>query len=411
MADAVRAEMREWLDANWDLTITVREWWGRLAEAGWSVPSWPAPYGRGVSLTDARAVTEELVRVGAIAPPMGHIGVRLAGPTLLQHANESIQRTYLPPLLRGEEAWCQLFSEPGAGSDLPSLSTSAVRDGDAWMLNGQKVWNSGADTSRRGLLLARTDPESPKRDGISCFVLDMGQPGVEARPLRMMTGEAHFCEVFITDAHVAATDLVGEENRGWTVARTVLALERATATEADARGLVVVPSGEESGQLDRVVGDVLDARATRKPAYTVSALRSRDMIALARELGVTDDPPTRQDLARYYALTEIHRWNQRRAKAAARTGRPSPEGAITKLVLGRICNLSRDLSFSMLGASAMLAGDDSPRRGALVTMGLSSPGVTIGAGTDEIQRNTVGERVLGLPREPHADIDPRAKRR
>src|SRR5262245_24865537 len=174
MTDAVRAEVRDWLDANWDLAITVREWWRRLAEAGWAVPTWPAPYGRGASTAEARAITEELARIGAIAPAMGHVGVRLAGPTLLQYADETIQKTYLPPLLRGEEAWCQLFSEPGAGSDLPSLSTSAVRDGDAWVLNGQKVWNSGADTSRRGLLLARTDPNAPKRDGISCFVLDMG---------------------------------------------------------------------------------------------------------------------------------------------------------------------------------------------------------------------------------------------
>jgi alkylation response protein AidB-like acyl-CoA dehydrogenase len=409
MTAALRIEVRDWIANNWALDITVREWWRRLAEAGLTSPTWPAPYGRSASMADARAITEELAAAKTIAPPMGHVGMRLAGPTLLRHGDAALQERYLPPLLRGEEAWCQLFSEPGAGSDLPALSARAVRDGDTWFVSGQKVWNSAADTADLGMLLARTDPDAPKREGISFFAFEMDQPGVEVRPLRMMTGEAHFCEVFLDEARIAGSDLVGDVNRGWTVARTVLGLERSTATEVAARGLRVVPSGARSGQLDRVVGDVLADDAEAAKSYTVSALRSRHMIELARERGVNDDPVVRQQLARYFTLTEVHRWNQGRARAEARTGQRSAVGAVSKIALGRICNLSREVSFGMLGASALLAGADAPEGGELLLIGLSSPGVTIGAGTDEIQRNTIGEQVLGLPRDPAGDVDPNAR--
>lgn len=409
MPRTLREEVRDWLPANWSEDITVREWWRRLAEARLVAPSWPEPYGRGLSASESRAVTEVLANAGVIAPPIGNVGLRLAGPTLLEHADEHQLAEYLPPLLRGEEAWCQLFSEPGAGSDLPSLSARAINDGDDWVVNGQKVWNSAADVSRRGMLLARTDPDAPKRDGVTYFVVDMEQPGILVRPLRMMNGGADFCEVFLTDARVRSADVVGDVNRGWHVARTTLALERTTAADGGARGLVFVPSGAESGQLDRIVGDVVAAGTSPTARFKSSALRARQMIELARERGVVGDAHVRQGLARYYTLTEVHRLTQRRAMATARSGRPGAEGSVAKLALGRICNTSRDLSFSILGAAAMLAGDDAPHRGELSTIGLSSPGVTIGAGTDEIQRNTIGERTLGLPREPNADIDPRAR--
>jgi alkylation response protein AidB-like acyl-CoA dehydrogenase len=344
---------------------------------------------------------------GVIAPPIGNLGLRLAAPTLLAHASEEQLATYLPPLLSGEEAWCQLFSEPGAGSDLPSLSAQAVRDGDEWVINGQKVWNSAADVSRRGMLLARTDPSAPKRDGISFFVIDMAQPGVEVRPLRTMNDETAFCEVFLTDARVPAGDLIGRVDEGWTVARTTLGSERSSAGEAGHRNLITVTSGAEAGHLDRLTGDIV-ARG-RSNRFRSSALRSRDMIALARERGATDDPAIRQGLARYHTLTEVNRYTAQRARAAAKAGRSGAEGSISKLVLGQICNASRDLSFAILGADAMLDRPDGARDGELVRIGLSSPGVTIGAGTDEIQRNTIGERVLGLPREPNADVDPAAR--
>ena len=355
-------------------------------------------------------MTEELARAEVVAPPDGNVGMRLAGPMLLQHATDEQQDRFLPPLLRGEEAWCQLFSEPGAGSDLPSLSTRAVSDGDRFLVNGQKVWNSAADSSKRGMLLMRTDPDASKREGITFAVIDMTQPGVEVRPLKTMNGRAHFCEVFLADAVVDAADVIGKVNGGWRVARTVLGLERSSASQVDARGLVVVRSGEMAGQLDRRISDVTAIDEDSPKGYTVSALRAKAMIALAEERGSTSLPLMRQELARYYTLTQVHRWNQARAKASLRAGRPAPEGSITKLVLGRICNMSRDLSFGILGASALLDGPDSPEQGEILAIGLSSPGVTIGAGTDEIQRNTIGEQVLGLPRERAFELLPNDRR-
>ncbi|HZP29055.1 MAG TPA: acyl-CoA dehydrogenase family protein [Acidimicrobiia bacterium] len=400
-ADEVRAEVREWLAENWSRDLTVREWWRRLADARLTAPAWPEPYGRGYPAALARIVTEELARAQVIAPPAGAVALRLAGPTILDHGTPAQQERYLPPMLRGEESWCQLFSEPGAGSDLPSLATRAVRDGDEFVVNGQKVWNSGADVARRGLLLARTSFGVPKRQGISYFVVDMDQPGIVARPLRQMNGQASFCEVFITDARVRVADLLGKLDDGWTVARTTLGHERVNAAERLARGLVFVASGEKAGQLDRRTGDVVDAPRGPRGRFTGSAVPARHLIELARERGLVTDAVMRQRLAHYYVLTEVHRLTQRRARDAARAGmRPGPEGSISKLVLGDICRASRDLSFAILGADTMLSGADAPYDGELQTVGLGSPGVTIGAGTDEIQRNTIGERILGLPRGP-----------
>jgi alkylation response protein AidB-like acyl-CoA dehydrogenase len=403
--DDVRAEVREWVAGNWSRDLTVREWWRRMAEARLVMPAWPEPYGRGMSPRETRAVTEELAAAGVIGPPQGTVGATLAGPTLLAHGTDDQQARFLPPLLRGEEAWCQLFSEPGAGSDLTSLATRAVMDGGAWVIDGQKVWNSGADIARRGMLLARSDVDRPKHKGITYFVLDMAQPGVEARRLRQMNGEAHFCEVFLTAAHAETGDIVGALDDGWRVARTTMRFERAMVAARPPRGLVQVPSGEDAGFLDRVIGEVLE-REVRRPPFSGNAVPARQMVALARERRATDDPHLRQDLARYYALTEINRYLQLRAAAAAKAGRPpGPEASITKLAVSRICRASRELTFSLLGADGMLDGADAPYDGSLHTVALASFGVSIGGGTDEIQRNTVAERALGLPREPAADRD------
>ena len=209
------------------------------------------------------------------------MGLRLAGPTLLEHGTDEQRAAYLPPLLRGEESWCQLFSEPGAGSDLPSLATRAVGDGDEWVVNGQKVWNSGADVARRGLLLVRTDVDVPKRDGISYFVIDMDQPGILARPLRQMDGQATFCEVFLTDARVRRADLLGELNGGWSITRTTLVHERIAATQRPARGLVFVASGEKAGQLDRPVGELVAQSSGPRAQFTGSAVPARRLVELA----------------------------------------------------------------------------------------------------------------------------------
>lgn len=401
----IRNEVREWVAANWALDITVREWWGRLAAAGLSQPQWPAPYGRGLAPGAARVVIEELAAASVIAPPQGAVGVALAGPTILAHGTHEQQARYLPPLLAGEESWCQLFSEPGAGSDLPSLATRAVRDGEVWFVDGQKVWNSAANIARRGLLLARTDPDRPKREGISYFLVDMDQPGVEARPLRQMNGEAHFCEVFLTGARVHDDELLGDLNGGWHVARTTMTFERAMVAGRAARGLVSIPSGEKAGYLDRVTGEVIErtSRATA-PALSGNAVPARRLFALARERGVAQDPHVRQDLARYFTLTEINRYTQLRAAAAARAGHAvGAEASITKLAVSNLCQVSRDVTFSILAAHGMLDGTDAPYDGALHTVALASFGTRIGGGTDEIQKNSIGERTLGLPREPDVD--------
>jgi alkylation response protein AidB-like acyl-CoA dehydrogenase len=370
--------------------ITVGEWWRRLTAAGLSQPSWPAPLGRGYSTTDARVVTEELAAAGTVAPPEGGVGVALAGPTLLAHGTDEQRHELLPPLLRGEESWCQLFSEPGAGSDLPSLSTRAVRDGDGWVVTGQKVWSSNATLARRGLLLARTDADTRGRAGVSYFVLDMAQPGVHAHPVRQMNGGSSFCEVFIDEARVDDAGLVGSVDDGWRVVRTTLAHERANTSRRPARGLTFVPSGEIAGHLDRIVGDVIAAASADTTHFTGRAIPARRLVELARELGCIGDPDVRDRLVRYFMLTEVNRISQWRALR--------PEPSITKLLVSRICHTSREVSYAILGPAAMLDGADAPYGGRLHTVGLGSFGVSIGGGTDEIQRNQLAERVLGLPR-------------
>ena len=401
----LRTEVRNWIQAHWSLDITVREWWRRLAAARLTRPSWPEPYGRGLRAADERAVSEELGLAGVVGPPQGAVGSSLAGPTILAHGSPLQQRRYLPPLLEGTESWCQLFSEPGAGSDLPALSTRAVRDGHTWLIDGQKVWTSSADIARRGLLLARTDPDRPKRDGVTYFVIDMDQPGVQTRPLRQMNGEAHFCEVFLTAARVRDDDIVGEVHAGWRAARTTMGFERAMVTARPARGMVSVPSGEKAGYLDRLTGDVVSqSRGVQAPAFSGNAVPSRRMLALAREREVEHDPTIRQQLARYYTLTEISRFTQLRVASAARAGQPvGPEASIAKLAISNICQLSRDLSLALLGAHGTLSGADAPYAGTVQSVALASSGTRIGGGTDEIQKNSLGERALGLPREPSID--------
>ena len=207
--ELVRDEVRGWLADNWDADLTVAEWWARLCDSGWGVPTWPEEwFGKGLPRDLAGVVAEELRAAGAIGPPSG-LGVLLAGPTILVHGSDDQRARYLRPILNGQEAWCQLFSEPGAGSDLASLQCRAERDGDEWIINGQKVWTSGGQTADLGMLLARTDPDAPKHKGISYFALNMEQPGVEVRPLREMTGRSLFSEVFFSDARAHTSEMIG----------------------------------------------------------------------------------------------------------------------------------------------------------------------------------------------------------
>ncbi|MFM8794446.1 MAG: acyl-CoA dehydrogenase family protein, partial [Acidimicrobiales bacterium] len=225
-ADLVRAEVRAFVTANWDPDMSLREWRGRLVDSGWAVPSWPVRwYGRGLPPWADAVVRSEIQSCGAVSSiPSG-----LAGPTILEQGPDEVRERFLRPLLTGEEVWCQLFSEPSAGSDLAGLTATAVLDGDEWVVNGQKVWNTSAHHADLGMLLARTNWDAPKHEGITYFVLPMRQPGVEVRPLRQANHHSSFNEVFLTDARIPRGWVVGAPNRGWTAALATLAHERSFA--------------------------------------------------------------------------------------------------------------------------------------------------------------------------------------
>ena len=395
-------EVASWLDAYWSLDLTVREWWHRLAGAGYAYPTWPAGVG-GSSLSgrDARTITGLLAAHRVVGPPTGHLAATLAAPTILQYGTPEQVRQLVGPIARGETSWCQLFSEPGAGSDLAGLGTRAVQDGDEWIVTGQKVWNSAADAADLGMLLARTDHGAPKHGGITYFALDMHQPGVEVRPLRVMNGTAAFCEVFLTEARVPADRVIGEVNGGWQVAKTTLRHERSSLVGSGTPGLYAARPRD----VDRRVGDVVErarrtARARRSPIRT-GAVGAKAMVDLARHHGAAGDPIIRQELARYHAQVRINGWTMRRIAASnERRGLTGADGSIAKLTTSRICQDSRDLSYRIVGAPLLLDGADSPFGGDLQAVNLASPGTRIGGGTDEIQLTIVGERALGLPREP-----------
>lgn len=404
-ADGVTA----WLAGAWRPDLTLAEWWDRLFDAGYAFPTWPDGLGGfGASVAEARQVSGALAAAGVIAPPAGN-GPNMGGPTLLRHGTPEQQRRFVEPMGRGRQQWCQLFSEPGAGSDLASLATRAERDGDELVITGQKVWNSRADVSEWGMLLCRTDPDRPKHQGISFVLLDMLQPGVEVRPLVQINGAAEFCEVFLTEARARVADVVGELGGGWSVARTTLAHERAAAAAGLSRGLVAVEAGGIAGNLDKPVGELVAAaaRAGADPAKRLELLlNARTMISLARSTGAVADPAIRDRLMRYQVHSEVYRLNGQRTRDLARAGqRTSLDGSTAKLDLAMLAHESRDLSLALLGAEGMLAGAGAREHGRFQRSALSSFVPSLGGGTNEIQRNIVGEVTLGLPREPAVDAD------
>ncbi len=396
--DAVRDEARAWLREHWDPDLSVRDWWALLAESGWGFPSWPREwFGRGLRAEQAAAVREAFLEVGAIGPP-GSLGQRLGGPTLLTHARREILEQFLPELVYGREYWCQYFSEPGAGSDLAGLQTRAVRDGDEWIINGQKVWTSGAQYADRAMLLARTDPDVPKHQGLTYFIIDMDQPGIEVRPLHQMNDAHGFNETFFTDARVSNDRIVGKLNGGWSVALTTLMYERYGGA---------VPSaspGKRLAMLDNRAGDIATIRGERE-GLGMSAIAST-VIGVARQLGRDDDAVIRQRLAQLYALEDVQRIGGLRSTSARRTGEgPGPGGSVGKIARSNLSRLTREVGMEVLGANGMLVGPETPGEGRLQHAALSSPGSSIAGGTDEIQHNIIGERVLGLPKEPRVDAD------
>jgi alkylation response protein AidB-like acyl-CoA dehydrogenase len=399
MAD-MENEVRAWLESTWDPGRPLGEWWTLLRDSGWGYPHHPPEwFGRGLGLTDAALVDEEFERVGAFGPPRG-ISTMMVSPLLLELGTDQQKARWLPGLLDGSEVWCQLFSEPGAGSDLAGLSTRAERDGDQWIVNGQKVWTSGGHYARWAILVARTDPNVAKHRGLSFFVIDMHQSGVDPRPLVQMTGDAEFNEVFLTDAVVPADQLIGEVGHGWGVAMRLLSYERSSLDPEEDAGIqgdldLAAPAGAyASGELDD---------GTR--SYMPRASEAWDLLVrLICETGYNTDPIVRQDATRIWSGFEIARIAARRAEAAAAAGHlPGAEVSLGKLASVGLMRAWRDLAFRCLGAKGMLAGADAPLGGRVGKIGLSVSGMSIAGGTDEIQRSIVGEQVLGLPGEPRVD--------
>ena len=323
----------------------------------------------------------------------------LVAPVLLEHGSDDLKRRFIRPTVTGEITWCQLFSEPGAGSDLAGLATRAERDGDDWLVTGQKVWSTGAATADFGLLLARTNWDVPKHRGITAFVLPMRQPGVQVRPLRQMNGHSSFNEVFFDAAVVPAGHVIGEPGGGWTVARATLAHERRLASFPP-------PPATATGLAWREAIAERTAAAEPHKWYPQRAGRPDLVIPQARSAGRAADPIVRQEIARLIELSWSARWMADRVAAARAAGQPpGPEGSLGKLASSRIAQQAARVHTLIAGTSAMLAGPGSPLDGIIAEILVSVPGISIAGGTDEIQRTIIAERVLGLPREPDASKD------
>jgi alkylation response protein AidB-like acyl-CoA dehydrogenase len=402
--EAAKEGALSWLSANWDPKLTVRGWWARLADSGWGFPTWPAEwFGQGMSAEEAAGVRAAFAETSALPPPAS-LGQLLGAPMLLLHGSQEQKQRFLPPLARGEEYWCQFFSEPGSGSDLASAQTRAVRDGDVWHIDGQKVWTSGAQYADRGMLLARTNREVPKHQGLSFFILDLGQPGVEVRPLHQMNGADGFNEVFFAGAQADNDRLITEENAGWGVAVTVLMYERFMTSMPSAA------PGVRPGMLDRPAGSIELAGSEEGPSSP-----SELVIEAARKTAKNSDPVLRQRLAGLWAQENIDSFLVRSGQSVTAGRRPSGAGSLTKLSRSALARSARETGLSTLGASGLLNSDSPPgdgdtshggaKYGEIQYQSLSSPSLSIAGGTDEIQRGIVGERVLGLPKEPRTDRD------
>jgi alkylation response protein AidB-like acyl-CoA dehydrogenase len=359
--DPRRLAVRSWLAEH--PSPSGRE----MADAGFVAPHWPSPWGLDADPIHQLLIDEELARAG-VRRPANMIGIGWAGPTILHGGSDAQRERYLSPLLAGEEIWCQLFSEPGAGSDLASLSTRAVRDGDEWVVTGQKIWTSLAQFAKFGILIVRTNTEVPKHEGISYFICPMDAPGIEVRPIIEMTGAHTFNEVFLDEVRIPAENLVGEVDRGWTLAKVTLGNER-----------VSLSSGGALWGMGPAAGDLPD---------------------LVRSEGGVDDPVLRQRLAALHIEAELLRLIRLRTVTARIKGEPpGAEASIRKILADehgqRIMGLAKDLA----GSRGMLV-DSGPlgTRADLWHHGfLFAPALTVGGGTGEVQRNIVAERVLGLP--------------
>ncbi|HZN13800.1 MAG TPA: acyl-CoA dehydrogenase family protein [Acidimicrobiales bacterium] len=383
--DETRAEVGAWLDANWDPELSLRDWRDRFVDSGWACPSWPTEFfGRGLPAAADAIVDDELARVGGVGTPTG-VSMGLAAPTILAHGSDDLKRRFLRPILTGEHTWCQLFSEPGSGSDLAGLTTRADRDGDEFIISGQKVWNTSAHHADYGLLVARTDWDAPKHRGITFFAFPMRQPGVEVRPLRQMNGYSSFNEVFLSEARVPADHVVGDVGNGWAVAVTTLAVERASFA-AFARRRAVSGTGRAAKEAQAEADSYFQTYVW----YPQRAGRPDLVVDRARELGRTGDAVVRQKIAALLSLQRVAQWTAQR---------PGPHGSLHKLLTTKIARASAEVHTLIGGANGMVSGD------LIAEVLVSVPAISIAGGTDEVQRNIIGERVLGLPKEPQVDRD------
>ncbi len=378
--DSVRREVRQWLAAHWKPGMEARPFLEEAVDAGWAHPEWPTDfYGRGVSEQAAAAVVEEFAQAGA--PRGGIAAAGIAANTIRIFASsDELRGPVLRKLFTGEYRTCLLYSEPGAGSDLAGLQTRADRDGGEWIVNGQKVWTSGARTATHGLLAARTNWDVPKHKGITYFLLPMQQPGVKVRPIKQMTGDQTFNEVFITDARLPDSLRISEVNDGWRALNAALAVER------------------------MLMGGGLERPAPAEGEATAAAeMRARpvDLVALANQVGRGGDPVMRQAIARMHALRRISKWNAERAADSA----DMSVAAVLKLSMSDILHGSARIHAQLLGSEAMLTGQQSPQGEIANQTGMWAFINSIGGGSDQIQRNLIGERVLGLPHDPSVDRD------
>jgi alkylation response protein AidB-like acyl-CoA dehydrogenase len=370
-----RDTLRAWLAVNapagWNGSqgfAYLRQWQRRVHEGGWAGVSWPREYGgRGATVIEQVIFLEEMAR--ASAPPLANVlGLSLIGPTIIAHGTEAQKHRYLTNILSAEEIWCQGFSEPNAGSDLASLSTEARLDGDHFVVNGQKVWTSYGHVGDWCELVVRTDPAAPKHKGLTVLLVDMRSPGVEVRPLRQMTGESEFSELFFHDVRVPAANVLGAINDGWNVA----------------------------------LGTLMHERATLGAAMHITYTRQFDrLLDLTHRLGRDQEPAIRQKLGQVYAEIEILRLNQMRAVSRiSSSGTPGPEGSIQKIFWSELNQRFQQVAQEILGPFGQLeAGSDFAIDGGQWAYNyLRARGNTIEAGTSEVQRNIIGHFVLGLPR-------------
>jgi alkylation response protein AidB-like acyl-CoA dehydrogenase len=388
----VQAFLAEKLPSNWGgmgtlegeaLTSFVTEWRGTLYEAGYLAPGWPVEYGgAGLTALEQVILAEEFAKAGVpTGGPNDVFGIQMLGNTLLLMGSEEQKQHYLPRILSGADTWCQGYSEPNAGSDLGNVGLKAQLDGDQWVLNGQKIWTSAGHLADHIFTLARTDPDAPKHKGISFLLVDMRQPGIEVRPIKMISGESEFNEVFYTDATCPKENVVGGVNDGWRVAMALLGFERG------------------------------EAAATQPIRFQAEVDR---LLLLAKERGVADDPVIRQKLAWAYSQVQIMRFSGMRVLTQFLQGHhPGPDAAIGKLYWSEYHRIVTEIAVDIYGAEGMtisgrepssaFAADDAGApntTGSWVNTFLNARAGTIYAGSSQIQRNIIGEMVLGLPKEP-----------